>query len=77
MFLKLKGILLIWMPRQHRILLLSGRLVGYYSPFGSRQKKWVAGRTEILEPLIESEVSAFLLIDEEDEMVRVPHAHQA
>ena len=45
-------------------------------PFGSRRKKLSAGKTEILKLLIQSEVGAYLVIDEEDEMVRVPHAHR-
>jgi hypothetical protein len=45
-------------------------------PFGSRQKKLSAGKTEVLKLLIQSEVGAYLVIDEEDEMVRVPHAHR-
>ena len=45
-------------------------------PFGSRQEKLDAGKAEILKLLIQCEVDAFLVIDEEDEMVRVPHAHQ-
>ena len=45
-------------------------------PFGSRQKKLSAGKSEILKLLIQSEVGAYLVIDEEDEMVRVPHAHR-
>jgi hypothetical protein len=43
--------------------------------FGSRKKKLSAGKAEILKLLIQSEVGAHLVIDEEDEMVRVPHAH--
>jgi len=45
-------------------------------PFGSRQKKLSAGKAEILKLLIESNVGAYLVIDDEDEMVRVPHAHR-
>jgi len=45
-------------------------------PFGSRHKELSAGSTEILKLLIQSEVGAYLVIDEEDEMVRVPHAHR-
>jgi hypothetical protein len=45
-------------------------------PFGSGQKKLSAGKTEILKLLIQSEIGAYLVIDEEDEMVRVPHAHR-
>jgi hypothetical protein len=45
-------------------------------PFGSGQKKLSAGKTDILKLLIQSEVGAYLVIDEEDEMVRVPHAHR-
>ena len=44
--------------------------------FGSGQKKLSAGKTEILKLLIQSEIGAYLVIDEEDEMVRVPHAHR-
>lgn len=44
--------------------------------FGSRKKKLFAGKAEILKLLLESEVGAYLVIDEEDEMVRVPHAHR-
>jgi len=44
-------------------------------PIGSRQKKLSAGKTEVLKLLIQSDVGAYLVI-EEDEMVRVPHAHR-
>ena len=44
--------------------------------FGSRKKQLFAGKAEILKLLLQSEVGAYLVIDEEDEMVRVPHAHR-
>jgi hypothetical protein len=45
-------------------------------PFGSRQRRVAAARVEILRLLVQSDISAFLVIDEEDAMVRVPHAHR-
>src|SRR5438034_11562665 len=63
------------MPKWLRILCyLDDRPAGVPGWFAS--KNLSAGKTEILKLLIESEVGAYLVSDEEDEMVRVHHPHR-
>jgi hypothetical protein len=44
--------------------------------FGSRQRRVAAGELALLRLLITSPINAYLVPEDEDEMLRVPHAHR-